>query len=369
MVRNQPAACGVYLSMKTKLRIARRITVLTVVAALCSVLAYGVGWAVRGERLPWEGSAKADGPAGPARADRPGGPATDDPGTRPIGNPATEPDASPSAPPSRTPDDPTDAPTDDSTGAPTDSPTDEPTDEPTDGPTDRPADRPTHEPDPGPPPAGPALLSPGDTGPEVRDLQARLKQIAWFSGEITDRYGPVTTEAVRGFQAKRGFEVTGEVDRRTLDRLHAMTREPTEAELTNQPPPGGGTNTPGPLDARCTTGRVLCVDKSSRTLRWVVDGKVLKTVDVRFGSAELPTREGVFSIQRKSRDHVSTLYHTSMPYAMFFSGGQAVHYSPDFASRGYNGASHGCVNVRDRNAVAWLFDQVVVGDRVVVYWS
>ena len=29
-----------------------------------------------------------------------------------------------------------------------------------------------------------------------------------------------------------------------------------------------------------------------------------------------------------------------MPYAMFFSGGQAVHYLPAFAARGYNGASH-----------------------------
>ena len=58
-----------------------------------------------------------------------------------------------------------------------------------------------------------------------------------------------------------------------------------------------------------------------------------------------------------------------MPFAMFFSGGQAVHYSPDFASVGYNGASHGCVNVRDHAGVAWLFDQVAVGDKVVVYWS
>lgn len=302
--------------MNTKLRIARRITLLTVVAAVCSVMAYGVGWAVRGESLPWEDAPRA---AAHPRDDRP------------VAMP------------------------DGGTSDPTQEPPQEPTQEPTQ--------------EPGPPPAGPALLSPGDRGPEVRELQARLKQIDWFSGDVTDSYGDVTTEAVRGFQAKRGFEVTGEVDRRTLDRLHAMTRMPTEAELTNQPPPGSGTNTPGPLDARCTTGRVLCIDKSSRTLRWVVDGDVRKTVDVRFGSAELPTREGVFSIQRKSRDHVSSIYHTPMPYAMFFSGGQAVHYSPDFAANGYNGASHGCANVRDRDAVAWLFDQVALGDKVVIYWS
>ena len=56
-------------------------------------------------------------------------------------------------------------------------------------------------------------------------------------------------------------------------------------------------------------------------------------------------------------------------FTMFFSGGQAVHYSSDFAARGYSGASHGCVNVRDYDALASLFDQVAVGDKVVVYRS
>jgi lipoprotein-anchoring transpeptidase ErfK/SrfK len=101
----------------------------------------------------------------------------------------------------------------------------------------------------------------------------------------------------------------------------------------------------------------------------VIDGTVRMSVDVRFGSAELPTREGQFAVFSKSRDHVSSLYDTSMPYAMFFSGGQAVHYSPDFAANGYNGASHGCVNVRDLGAIQSLFEQAQVGDRVVVYRS
>ena len=68
---------------------------------------------------------------------------------------------------------------------------------------------------------------------------------------------------------------------------------------------------------------------------------------MRFGSEYTPTREGVFSVFQKNRDWTSTLYGSKMPYSMFFSGGQAVHYSSDFAARGYSGASHGCVNVRD----------------------
>ncbi|CAM3634620.1 L,D-transpeptidase family protein [Nocardioides zeicaulis] len=210
---------------------------------------------------------------------------------------------------------------------------------------------------------GRPLLQRGDRGMFVRQVQARLEQVDQYDGDVTGRYARTTVAAVEGFQAERRIPVTGQVDRRTLDRLKEMTREPTRAELFNIVPAGP------PLDPRCTTGRAMCVDKSSRSLRWVVDGVVLKTVEVRFGSDELPTREGAFAVYRKSRDHVSNLYGTSMPFAMFFSGGQAVHYSPDFAANGYDGASHGCVNVRDRAAVEWLFDRVRIGDAVIVYRS
>ncbi len=210
---------------------------------------------------------------------------------------------------------------------------------------------------------GPAILASGDRGRDVRDLQARLVATQWIFGDVTGRYDAETVAAVKGFQAKREIPVTGKVDQRTLDRLHAMTYEPTYEAMFNIEPKLGA------LDPRCKTGRALCVDKSSNSLRWVVDGTVVSTFEVRFGSDELPTREGAFSVFSKSRDHVSSLYDTSMPFAMFFSGGQAVHYSPDFAANGYSGASHGCVNVRDYDGIAALFDQVRLGDKVIVYWS
>ena len=147
-----------------------------------------------------------------------------------------------------------------------------------------------------------------------------------------------------------------------------MTRTPTADELANQLPGQTSTPTRRSTPAACT-GRAMCVDKSSSTVRWVVDGKVLRTMAVRFGSSYTPTREGLFHVGWKSRDHVSKLYDSAMPFAMFFSGGQAVHYSSDFAARGYAGASHGCVNVRDLAGMQWLFDQVAIGDKVVIYWS
>ena len=210
---------------------------------------------------------------------------------------------------------------------------------------------------------GPSILASGDSGDRVRDLQARLKQVGWYEKLVDGSYGADTVAAVKGFQDKRQIPVTGAVDQRTLDRLGAMTSKPTVEELTNKPPK----KVIGSIDQRCMTGRVLCINKQSNKLNWVVDGKVTKTLDVRFGSELTPTREGVFTLYWKSRNHHSTIYDTPMPYAMFFSGGQAVHYSSDFAARGYNGASHGCVNVRDKSGLIWLFDQAREGDKVVVY--
>ena len=133
------------------------------------------------------------------------------------------------------------------------------------------------------------------------------------------------------------------------------------------PKPAPTASTSFRADSRCYTGRVLCISKDQRKMAYMVDGSVKTVVDVRFGSELTPTRNGNWTLFRKSRDHVSSLFHTSMPFAMFFSGGQAVHYSSDFAARGYNGSSHGCVNVRDKKSLEWIYDQVRINDRVVVY--
>lgn len=207
------------------------------------------------------------------------------------------------------------------------------------------------------------LWARGDAGSGVRELQARLRQVDWLFDGPTGTYDDLTENAVKGFQGKRGLPRTGRVDSVTWQRLLKMTHKPGTWELYLM----GGQPAAAP-DPRCMTGRVLCISKTSRTLRWMVDGRTLSTMAVRFGAQYTPTREGVFQVYWKSRHHVSTLYHSPMPYAMFFSGGQAVHYSYDFAARGYAGGSHGCVNVRDEAAISALFSQVRTGDKVVVYW-
>ena len=74
----------------------------------------------------------------------------------------------------------------------------------------------TPKPEPTPTKTRPAaLLAKGDKGEKVRELQHRLRQLEWYFGSITGSYARSTTRAVKGFQGKRGFPVTGEVDRRT----------------------------------------------------------------------------------------------------------------------------------------------------------
>ncbi|KOU14605.1 hypothetical protein ADK51_34540 [Streptomyces sp. WM6368] len=203
----------------------------------------------------------------------------------------------------------------------------------------------------------------GDESEQIRELQARLKQLKLMSVAPTGFYGSKTTAAVKAFQSKNGLNATGSVDEATWKKIQSSSKKPTADEL--RPPTVNEVDAPDP---RCMQGRVMCISKESRTLAWMIDGKVVSTMDVRFGSENTPTREGVFNVGWKAKDWTSTIYHTPMPYAMFFSGGQAVHYSADFAARGYNGASHGCVNVRDKGKLSALFDQVQVGDKVVVYW-
>ncbi|MDX2973115.1 L,D-transpeptidase family protein [Kribbella solani] len=211
-----------------------------------------------------------------------------------------------------------------------------------------------------------ALWKNGSSGANVRKVEARLVQLKLLEKRyLDDDFGTMTRSAVKKFQKSKDIPQLGYVDQNTLDQLAKVTHEPTQTELYPPAPVVDGKK----LDARCATGVALCIDKSTRKLRYVVDGVVKMQLDVRFGAVKTATREGSFTVGWKSRNHVSKLYDSKMPYAMFFSGGQAVHYSSDFAARGYNGASHGCVNVRDLGKIKVLFDEVHVGDKVIVYRS
>lgn len=196
-------------------------------------------------------------------------------------------------------------------------------------------------------------LRPGDTGEFVRLLQQRL---AWLGLDIDGAesaeavLGPSTMAAVGAFQGKFALRPTADVPKATWDDI-ARTA-PVPGEL--------------PRACRARTGTLVCVDMAQRLVRLVRDGRVALTADARFGLASEPTRTGTFRVRERRAFHVSTLNGVPMPYALFYSGGQAIHYSAAFARDGYAGASLGCVNLRDRQAAKRLFDAALPGTPVVI---
>lgn len=195
-------------------------------------------------------------------------------------------------------------------------------------------------------------LYPGDKGSCVNVAQARLIALGYMAtANNTGTFASRTKSAVQRFQAVHKISRTGNIGPKTWRALYAQGVKQA------------------PLPRACTykVKRSLCISKSERLVREVYKGQIRIILDSRFGADRTPTRNGTYRLYWKSRNHVSSLYHTAMPYAMFFSGGQAVHYSSDFAKRGYSGRSHGCVNVRDKTRIRQLFDRTPTGTRVVVY--
>lgn len=118
------------------------------------------------------------------------------------------------------------------------------------------------------------------------------------------------------------------------------------------------------LPAQClSTAKIVCISKTDRKVRLVENGRIVLVMDARFGDArgfKYRTYEGLSTIHYKEINSWSQPFKVWMPYAMYFYGhDQAIHYSYSFASEGYTGASHGCVNTRDMTKLKQLFNAVV----------
>ena len=206
----------------------------------------------------------------------------------------------------------------------------------------------------------------GQENQKVTNIQLRLADSGYLKDKyVTGYYGDITRKAIKSFRKSIGLKATSgkKMTKKTWKALVKATGKVKKQS-------SGGAKAPGTIDKRCMTGgRVLCIDKSKSKVYYLNHNKVVKTMDARFGCSNSPTRVGVWSIFRKVRHEVSYEYGSPMPYSMYFSGGEAVHYSSDFAARGYAGCSHGCVNIRDRKTLKWVYARIHVGDRAVVYWS
>ncbi|MEH6789500.1 L,D-transpeptidase family protein [Parasphingorhabdus sp.] len=141
------------------------------------------------------------------------------------------------------------------------------------------------------------------------------------------------------------------------------------------------------LSDRFTVKRILQIDEPfvHGYYKWddegVPDGELVVTVDLKaesisvfragyeigaavitFGDSEKPTPTGVFPITQKSKDHVSNIYGSPMPYMMRLTNdGVAIHAS----DVKWGWGTRGCIGVPLEFA-RLLFEQAKLGDRVIV---
>ena len=109
--------------------------------------------------------------------------------------------------------------------------------------------------------------------------------------------------------------------------------------------------------SRADAAIVVRVDKSSQTMRVIVDGEHRYTWAVSTGRMGYNTPNGSYGPQRLERNWHSRKYNMApMPYSIFFRGGYAIHGSYATGQLG-SPASHGCVRLAPSNA-ATLFSLV-----------
>ena len=74
--------------------------------------------------------------------------------------------------------------------------------------------------------AGYPVLRMGSTGSDVRDLQARLSELGYYTGTIDGKYAAGTQSAVTEFQQRNGLTADGIAGRQTQDLLYSSSAQP-----------------------------------------------------------------------------------------------------------------------------------------------
>jgi len=180
------------------------------------------------------------------------------------------------------------------------------------------------------------------TGPHQKKLERFLGLVPDGTNSKSD------CRAIRRFQRQNGIVpaqgYAGKVTSKLVTRLrHSVDR----------------------ADRCAPQAKVVCVDLKSQTV-WIAKRGVTKwgPYAIRSGRDGYETRKGSFHVQSKDIDHVSSIFGSPMPYAMFFSGGQAFHVSDRYLYDPLG--SHGCVHILPKVAQD-MWDRVNVGTAVQVF--
>jgi L,D-transpeptidase ErfK/SrfK len=176
-------------------------------------------------------------------------------------------------------------------------------------------------------------------GPDVTEVQQKLRAKGFYWGALDGIYGPATEDAVRRFQLVRGIRPTGGVGPETWTQLGI------------DPPPTG------------RAGYEIVIDLSSRRLYLRQNGRTVRSFPVGIGRPETPTPLGRWLIVQKAMNPGGVFgarwMRLSVPW-----GGFGIHGTNDPSSIGQV-VSHGCIRMQDQDVI-WLYDRVPLGTPVTV---
>ena len=187
----------------------------------------------------------------------------------------------------------------------------------------------------------PSPLHLGSRGHRVRILQKRLIELGYLSARVRRGvFGMRTWHAVVAFQGWEGLQRDGIVGPRTRRALASAERPRPWRKLK----------------------RALELDVKRQVLLVVGHGRTVRAVHISSGKPGYDTPRGHYRVYRRELKSWSHAYQVWMPYALYFTGGYAIHGFGDVPAYP---ASHGCVRVPLSEA-PWVYERTPLRTRVLV---
>ena len=136
-----------------------------------------------------------------------------------------------------------------------------------------------------------SILCSGDSGEEVRNLQARLKALGYYAGSLDGQYGSGTTAAVYQFQLRNGLIADGKAGTDTRNVLFSQSAVAAADSATPQPT----TST----SANFFAGNYANMSRGESSSRVKILQQALKSLGLLSGAADGVYGAGTESAVRK----------------------------------------------------------------------
>lgn len=192
------------------------------------------------------------------------------------------------------------------------------------------------------------LTSPNQTGFDVEELQTILKDLGYYSGEVTGAFGTSTEAAVKKLQGWLCLPTTG--------NFGGKEREALTISLAHE---SIGTTSPGPPAGELR----IEIDTEKKTLTLLVDDQIYKVYPCAVGKSSTKSPVGEWRIIQKGTNwgggFGTRWLGLNVPWGIY-----GIHGTNNPSSIG-TAASAGCIRMQNKD-VEQLYPWISVGTRVSI---